>query len=254
MPRACSTLLCNLIAQSPRVHATATSGVHEIGYIARGFFETEEFKTMLPLDGERQFFDFLRGGISHAYDSMTDRPVVVDKCRSWVGHLDQLYKVFPDAKVLVPVRDVRGVLSSLEKLRRQHPSRFTGVEKANPQNWTTVEKRSQGWLAMPPLSIAIERIHDAMRFKDRLHFVHAEELTSNPQMTMNRVWAFLGEEPIMHDTENVEQYTTEHELGWPFGDHAIRPAIRPLEPDWFDTLGREFSNVIHQKFGWLNDL
>ena len=254
MPRACSTLLCNLIAQNPRIHATPTSGVHEIGYIARGFFDTDEFKTMLPEDGERQYLDFVRGGITHAYDSLTDRPIVVDKCRSWIGHLDQLYKVFPDAKVIVPVRDVRGVLTSLEKLRRKHPSRFTGIEKANPQNWTTVEKRSQGWLSIPPLSIAIERIFDALRFKDRLLFVHAEDLTQDPQATMNKVWEYLGEEPFAHDTNNVEQYTQEHELGWPYGDHAIRPKITPLQPEWNEVLGRQLSEQIRQKFNWINEL
>lgn len=254
MPRACSTLLCNLLAQNPRVHATATSGVHEIGYIARGFFDTEEFKTMAPLEGEAQYLDFVRGGISHAYDSMTERPIVVDKCRSWVGHLDQLYKVFPDAKVIVPVRDVRGVLASLEKLRREHPSRFTGIEKANPQNWTTIEKRSQGWLSIPPLSIALERIHDARRFANRLLFVHAEELTANPQAVMDAVWEYLGEDAFIHNTQAVDQYTREHELGWPYGDHAIRSEIQPLVKDWQEVLGRQFSEAINQKFTWVNDL
>jgi hypothetical protein len=123
-----------------------------ISYIARDFFETEEFKTFKnPLDGERQYHNFLRGGIKSAFDGDTDRPVVVDKCRSWIGHLDQLFQVFPDARVLVPVRDVRGILSSFEKMRIKHPSRFVGVEKQSPQNWTTVEKRSQGWLQIPPL-------------------------------------------------------------------------------------------------------
>jgi len=32
LPRSCSTLLCNLLAQNPRVHATPTSPLHEIGY------------------------------------------------------------------------------------------------------------------------------------------------------------------------------------------------------------------------------
>jgi len=256
LPRACSSLLQNLLAQNPQVHATATSGVHEIGYIARGFFDTEEFKTFKnPLDGEQQYYDFLRGGIQSAFDSRTDRPIVVDKCRSWVGHLDQLFKVFPDAKVLVPVRDVRGILTSLEKKRAQHPSRFTGVEKANPQNWTTVEKRAQGWLSIPPLSIALERIHDAVRtHKGRLHFVHAEDLTNDPQETMNKVWSYLGMDPFVHNTNNVEQYTTEHELGFPYGDHKIRPKIEPLKKEWNEVLGRDLSSAIATKFQWINEL
>ena len=61
LPRAGSTLLMNLLAQNPKVHATATSGLHEIGYIARQFSETEEFKTIIdPKDGETLFYDYVK--------------------------------------------------------------------------------------------------------------------------------------------------------------------------------------------------
>lgn len=256
LPRACSTLLQNLLAQNPKIHATATSGIHEIGYIARDFFETEEFKTFIdPLQGEKQYFNFLRGGIRSAFDDETDRPIVIDKCRSWIGHLDQLYEVFPDAKVIVPVRDMRGILSSFEKIRMKHPSRFTAVEKQNPQNWTTIEKRCQGWLSMPPLSIAVERIHDAIkRHKHKLHFVHAEQLTQDPVKTMNNIWDYLEIDRFEVNPMNVEQYTHEHELGWPYGDHTIKNVVSPLNPDWDNILGKDLSAQIRQSFDWINDL
>ena len=115
LPRAGSTLLMNLLAQNPKVHSTATSGLHEIGYIARQFSATEEFKTIPnPEGGETLFYDYVKGGCENAFNRLTDRPIVADKCRSWVGHLDMLFAIWPDAKVLVPVRDVRGILSSLE--------------------------------------------------------------------------------------------------------------------------------------------
>jgi sulfotransferase len=256
LPRSGSTLLCNALAQNPRVHSTATSGLHEIGYIARQFSATEEFKTIPnPQDGETLFYDYVKGGCENAFNRLTDRPVVVDKCRSWVGHLDMLFAIWPNAKVLVPVRDMRGILSSFEKKWRKHPFPFTGVEKQSPQNWTTVEKRAQGWLNIPPLGIAVERLSDAVkRYKDKLHFVHFEELTKNPKQTMNKVWEYLEEEPFDHNFDNVEQYTVEHELGWPYGDHEIRNQVKPLENDWSRTLGKDFSEKINESFKWINDL
>jgi len=255
LPRACSTLLCNLLAQNPRVHATATSPLHEIGYIARKVFQTEEVKSMNPLEAEKLYYNYVRGGCGHAFDEITDRPVVVDKCRSWIGHLDQTFKVFPDAKILVPVRDVRGILSSMEKKRQQHPAPFNGFEEANPTNFTTIEKRVNGWLQNPPIGIAVERLHEATkRFKDKLHFVHAEDLTENPKDTMKKVWEFLGEEQFEHDFNNIKQYTHEHEVGFPYGDHSIRSSVKPLEKDWNEHLGRDLSEIIKQKFDWINKL
>jgi sulfotransferase len=256
LPRAGSTILCNLLAQNPLVHSTATSGLHEIGYIARQFHQTEEFKTIPnPKDGETLFYDYIKGGCENAFNRLTDRPIVADKCRSWIGHLDMLFAIWPDAKVLVPVRDMRGILSSLEKKWRKHPFPMTGVEKASPQNWTTVEKRAQGWLQIPPLGIAVERLSDAARrHKDKLRFVHFNKLTGSPATTMQDIWMYLGIERPEHDFNNVEQYTKEHELGWPYGDHEIRSKVAPVKPDWNEVLGEKFSEQINQSFSWITSL
>lgn len=255
LPRSCSTLLCNILAQNPSIHATGSSPLHEIGYVARNVFKTEEARGMQPKDAESMYLNYVKGGIQSAFDGITDRPIVVDKNRSWIGHLDQLFKIFPDAKVLVPVRDIRGVIASMEKKFRKHPSVFNGPEAANPQSWTTLEKRVQGWLSSPPVGIAIERIHEAsQRFKKKLLFVHAEDLTNDPEGTMAEVWKYLGEAPFAHDFNNVEQYTVEHDLGWPYGDHLIRKTVKPLEKDYNDILGKQLADQIGSKFQWIKDL
>jgi sulfotransferase len=256
LPRACSTLLQNLLAQNSLVHATGTSGVHEIMYLAKAFFKTEEFRTIPePKEGEAVFLDFMRAGIPAAFESLTDRPVVVDKCRSWIGSINLLLQINPDAKILVPVRDVRGILSSLEKKYQQHPGFQLEMAQQDTAQIQTVEGRVRFWLDRPPVGIAIQRLHEVARLhRGRVHFVHAEELSSEPQKTMEKVWNYLGMDPIVHDTDNVLQYTKEHELGWPYGDHQVRPQVRPLEPDWHQTLGKELSEVLRQKFNWINEL
>lgn len=255
LPRSCSTLLCNILAQHPNVHATGSSPLHEIGYIARNVFQCEEAKSMQPEDMESLYLNYVLGGMQNAYNQLTDRPIVADKNRSWIGHLDQLFKIIPNAKVLVPVRDVRSILSSLEKIRRKHPSALSSIEIQSAQNWTTIERRVQGWLQSPPLGIALERVYEAsQRFKDKLHFVNADNLTSDPEGTMQKVWNYLELDYPNHDFNNVEQYTREHEMGWPYGDHSIRSKIVALEKDYHDILGKQLSNTVRDKFTWVYDL
>jgi len=256
LPRACSTLLQNLLAQNPLVHATATSGVHEVMYLSKAFFKTEEFRTIPnPADGEKLFMDFMRAGISNSFDSLTDRPIVVDKCRSWIGSTGLLFKLFPDAKLLVPVRDIRGVLSSMEKKFQQHPEFQLEMSQQDTGRIQTIEGRCGFWLDTAPVGLAIQRIHELARLhKDKVHFVHTEDLTADPQGTMDKVWKYLGMESFTHDPANVEQYTKEHELGWPYGEHIIRSEVKSLKPDWHDTLGRQLSETINQKFNWIQNL
>ena len=74
LPRAGSTLLMNLLAQNEKVHSTATSGLHEIGYIARQFHSTEEFKTIPnPRDGETLFYDYVQGGCERTETETEER-------------------------------------------------------------------------------------------------------------------------------------------------------------------------------------
>lgn len=225
-------------------------------YLSKAFFKTEEFRSIpQPKDGEQLFSDFMRGGIVNSFDSITDRPIVVDKCRSWIGSANLLFQLFPDAKLLVPIRDIRGVLSSMEKKFQAHPGFQMEGNQADTARIQTVEGRCQFWLDSAPIGIAIQRIHELARVHaNKVHFVHAEDLTSDPQRTMEKVWDYLGEEPFIHNTTNVEQYTIEHELGWPFGDHTVKPKVTALQPDWHDTLGRQLSEALNQKFNWINEL
>jgi sulfotransferase len=256
LPRACSTLLQNLLAQNPRVHATATSGVHEIMYLSKAFFKTEEFRSLPdPKTGEQLFHDFMRGGITQSFHSLTDRPVVVDKCRSWIGSANLLFQLFPQAKLLIPVRDIRGILSSMEKKFQAHPAFQMEGSQSDTGRIQTIEGRCQFWLDTAPVGIAVQRLYELVRLhKDKVHFVHAEDLTSDPQGTMDKVWQYLGEEPFTHNPMDVEQYTVEHELGWPFGDHAVQPVVKPLKPDWNETLGKQISEALNQKLNWINEL
>ena len=255
-PRSCSTLLCNILAQNPRFHSTASSGIIDLIYPARkNLSDLGEFKAMNPRDAENMFHDWARGGITNAFNSLTDRPVVFDKGRSWLGYLDLLFLLFPDAKVIVPIRDVRGIVTSVEKVRRKHPAYFTPEE--NPaNNYTTIEKRVQSWLSSIRLGTPIERLYEAAtRFKNKLHFVKAEELTSSPKKTLKKLYAYLGEKYYDHDFDNVKQYTSEHDgVWWPYGDHTIRGVVKPLNEDWNDVLGRQLAESINTKFSWVNTL
>jgi sulfotransferase len=225
-------------------------------YLSKAFFKTEEFRSIpKPAEGEALFTDFMRAGIASSFDSLTDRPVVVDKCRSWIGSAGLLFKLFPDARLLVPVRDIRGVLSSMEKKFQKHPEFQLEMNQQDTARIQTVEGRINFWLDTAPVGLAIQRVHELARLhKDKVLFVHAEDLTADTQNTMNKVWSYLDMEPVKHDLSNVIQYTKEHELGWPYGDHEIRSEVKPLRPDWHDTLGRQLSEQINQKFSWIHAL
>lgn len=240
LPRSGSTLLCNILNQNPRFHATSTSGVLDMLLAIRNNWNNiVEFKaTRNDLAKMR----VLRGMLQSFYADL-DKAVIFDKSRGWPGFLEMAESLLGHkAKVLVCVRDVRDVLSSFEKLwRKESKSGQISQEKANMLKFQTIEGRCDVFLSNnQPVGSAYNRIKDALArgYGDRMHFVFFEELTSDPQKIMRAVYEFIGEDYFDHDFDNVEQTTNEDDFFHGFKDlHTIRRKVRPVYSDWREVLG-----------------
>ena len=244
LPRSGSTLLANILAQNPRFHATATSGILEILFLVRnGWGKIAEFQAAVDrVENERDKLRVLRG-ILESYHAERGRPVVFDKSRSWLAHLELAEKLIErPAKVLVPVRDVREVLASFERLWRSTAATSQVAQEAkNYAEFQTVAGRCDVWMRRDqPVGLALNRIKDALHrgFADRMHFVRFESLTRAPEPTLRAVYEFLGEPWYAHDFDRVEQVTAEDDRVYGFPDlHTIRTKVEPVPPRWPEILG-----------------
>ena len=237
MPRAGSTLLCNILAQNPRFQVTATSGILETLFIMRKNWEDIlEFKAPGLPPNTREKRNVMRAMLDGYFADSPGRggrPVVFDKSRSWLAHLEMAESILGrKAKVLVPVRDVREILSSFEKIWRK--SRATGPTPHEQQfyrEFQTVEGRCDVMMREDQVvGIAYTRVRDALvrGFRDRMHFVPFEHLTARPAEVLAGIYKFLGEEPFTHNFEHVEQVTSEDDTMYNLkGLHDIRPKVEP---------------------------
>ncbi len=241
LPRSGSTLLCNILAQNPRFHVTGTSGIMDVMFGVRNQWNNlVEFKAAPNPDGELRV---LRG-ILHNYYADTDKPVVFDKCRGWLSLLEMAEAVLGrKAKVLVPVRDVRDVLASFEKLwRKTAATKQVAQESASYFQFQTVEGRTEMWMRSDqPVGLAYNRIKDALArgYGDRMFLVDFDDLTTDPEGTMKRVYGFLGEDSYPHDFDHVDQVTHEDDSVHGFVNlHTIRSKVEPMSPQWPTVLGQ----------------
>jgi sulfotransferase len=244
LPRSGSTLLANLLTQNPRFHSTATSGILEILFLVRNSWDKVlEFRAAVDrVENEAEKIRVLRG-ILQAYHSERGRPVVFDKSRSWLAHLELAEKLLErPAKVLVPVRDVREVLASFERLWRSSSATGQVAQEANNYaEFQTIKGRCDVWMrGDQPVGLALNRIKDALHrgFADRMHFVRFEQLTQNPGPTLRAIYDFLGEPWFEHDFNNVAQVTAEDDRVFGFPDlHTIRAKVEPVPIRWPEILG-----------------
>jgi sulfotransferase len=245
LPRSGSTLLCNLLWQNPRLYASETSGIMDVMWNVRNQWDNLiEFKAVLDKAANQASKLRVLRAVLEAHYAAVDRPVIFDKARSWLAHLEMAEAVLGrKAKVLVPVRDVRDVLASFEKLWRSNAAlRQAPQEGQHYFEFQTVEGRCKLWAcADQPVGLAYNRVKDALQrgFRDRMHFVRFEELTQRPAETMRGIYEFLGETPFEHDFEHVEQITREDdEVHGLIGLHTIRSKVEPIAPQWPKILGK----------------
>jgi sulfotransferase len=175
--------------------------------------------------------------------------IPVDKSRDWLPNYNLLNRVFGgDVKMIVTIRDLRGVLASFEKKYRKHPERFEG-------NVNSVEDRVNNWLApdfiVTPYLNAIREAH-LQKFADKLLFVRAEDLARYPEREFERIYEYLEMDYFYHDFGNVKQRTHEHDgLHEPFGDHRVHEGVvAPLEDDYLDVLGQSLCSKIVTNHSW----
>lgn len=240
LPRSGSTLLMNILAQNPRFGVSATSGIMDIMFGVRNNWDSlVEFKAHPDEAAKKRVIK----GILENYYATSDKPVVFDKSRGWLSLIQMYEYIFEkEAKIIVPVRDMRDVVASFEKLWRAN-SMNTQIPQESQFyfDFQSVEGRVKVWLRPDqPVGLAYNRIVDAIKrgFSDRLFFVRFEDLTTKPKETMEKIYAFLDEPDFEHDFNTVKQVTWEDdEVHGIKGLHDIRQKVEPIESSWKKTLG-----------------
>lgn len=240
MPRSGSSLLANILAQNPRIHTTSTSGILDIIFSIRNNWDNLiEFKASPNEEGKKRV---LRGILGNYYADV-EEPTIGDKSRGWLAYIELAEMILQQPpKILVPVRDIRDILASFEKLYRKGAATTQlGQEREQYFKWQTIEGRCEIWSSQEqPVGLAFNRIKDALHrgHRDKLHFVRYEDLTAHPDRTLRKIYEFLQEDEFDHDFDNVEQVTHEFDEVHGIKDlHTIRPKVQPQVPQWPVILG-----------------
>jgi sulfotransferase len=258
LPRAGSTLLQNIMAQNIDFYSTPTSGLIELLYGARvNYTKSPEFNAQDPELMKKGFLTFCKAGMEGWISAITDKKYYLDKGRSWGIHYDFVKMVMGESpKIIVMVRDLREVFSSMEKNFRKNPDKLNVIVNWDTLQNTSIPKRIDNWANTVPIGLAIERLKDIIDIKNdvHMHFIRYEELCLNPDAVMKRLYNYLEIPLFQHDFDNIEQITQEDDTVYTsFGDHKIRHKLELLQPDSNEILGPHVCEYIYNRYKWFYD-
>lgn len=257
LPRAGSTLLCQILNSNPNFHVTPTSGVLDMLKIMRSQFSQNP--TWRAQDRLKIYENFRMGLQGFIEGYFHDAKTVFDKNRGWPSNIKLIDSIFQteNSKVIWLYRDPVEIISSIEHQYQKTYLMENMDESVAPGAFMTLDRRistyasSDGIIAHP-----IESLKDAleMGYGSRILFIRYYELTNETQRVMDMIHQFLGEEQYEYDLLHVKQTTWEFDGIY---NYKFLHTIREGEIKWKKgdyKLEDKFIHAINERFAPLNKL
>jgi len=255
LPRAGSTLIQNILMQNPDIYSTPTSGVIELLSTARTLYSNNDaFRAQDAKTMKSGFKNFCNKGFFGFYDGVTDRPYVMEKSRGWLGYQDFVeFFMGEKPKIVCMVRDLRSIFSSMEKNYRKNPDKDPNIVNTVELKNMTTTSRIDHYSVSPPIGPSLEWLSETFQRKQDkdILFIRFEDLTLEPERELKKIYNYLELPYFEHDFNNVQQLTFENDvIHGIFGDHQIKPQVKPIKDDYIEILSQENCDRLRQHYDW----
>jgi len=256
LPRSGSTLLSSILNQNPRFYSGPSSPVLGAMYAVEENFTNNELYTGYPKPNQvREII----GSIPHHFYSDVQQPVVFDKNRAWTARVPYIEGyIGQQAKILVPVRRVDEILTSILTMVHRNPfqegqPRINFVDEQLVKTNTPINDYNRCMYLLNGGGIVYESLNAIMEgftqnVRDKMHFVDYNDLVSNPEKIMEDIYDFLGEEYYEHDFDSLSNIHREDDLfTYGLSDmHEVRSELKKTAPPPASVLPPEILDLYEQ--------
>jgi len=260
LPRSGSTMLSAILNQNPQIHSGPSSPVTGLMMaMEQMLLQDELFRAHPKPDCARKII----ASVIDNFYSDVDRPVVIDKNRSWVnrpeyisGYLDQ------QPKIICPVRNIDEILTSFIMLQRRNgyvseSGRINFIDEMLVKNNIPLTDDNRCEFIASPNGILGQSYHglrDALTkgYGKHMHFVEYSDLVDDPRGTMKKLYEFLELPEFEHDFDNLKNLHEEKDAEvYGLEDmHHVRSAVANSAPRPQDILSKDTLNKCKDAEFW----
>jgi len=225
LPRTGSTLLTSVLYQNPTIH---TGGNSPVCPIMLGLFHscwTNAKQQIFANNAQQKAIDLI-SSVPYSYYSDISRPIILDKCRSWIykPNVELIVNYITDQpKFIVMLRPVEEILLSYGYLRMnnkyptQHGKDWTGDVFSD-----LLSEENRQFILTPAEGI----IYAKKNFPQNCIFITYDELVNNTRQVLKNIYNFFGWEWFDHNLENIVNENPENDGVYNLkGQHEVRPKI-----------------------------
>lgn len=251
-PRAGSTLLSAILNQNPRFYSGPSSPVVLSMLTLEQALSKDELYNAYPKPAQATA---LIANTLPTWYSDIDKPVIIDKNRSWINHMHYISGYFGiQPKVLFPIRSVPEILASFISMYHRNPYKggpkvpFLDEMLIKAGLPLTDDNRCQALChetgILGSCYRGLQQVY-AQGNERQVHLIEYDDLINMPEDTMRRIYNFLEEDYYEHDFTAIENIHQERDLevyGLP-DMHAVRPTLKKTSVKPEDVLS---TNILAQ--------
>jgi sulfotransferase len=255
LPRAGSTLLCQLLGQHPSIYSIGhSSPLSDVFNHLRQVLSDEPFLlAQLDADFDLTYHRLLNAyrGFINGWFTETDKPVVVDKNREWLRMVETVNLLDPNFRMLVCIRDLRQVFGSIEAQHQKtllidfpdHMAPHSAYERADALFG------KEGVIGRPLKSIEYLLTDVSQALRERIGFVAFEALVSDPVETLRLLYRWLDLPPAPLDPQHLTVKPHESDSYYRYKyRHNTYPSFCPPE---VHSISPRIEQEILKNFGWF---
>ncbi len=255
LPRAGSTLMCQLLGMHPDIYSEGHSSplLHCLTELRYQVSDDPFLLSQLDMDFERSYARLQSAyrGFMHGWFAEATQPWLVDKNRDWLNQLDLLLSLNPGARLLVCVRDLGQVIGSIEAQHQQtvlldFPNHIADLSFYDRTDALLAKKGVVG----SPLR-SIEAMQDQLPDKQNLvYYVVFEDLMREPDVVMQSIFKWLEIDSIPVNTTALPTKLHESDSYYRFKyRHKTRPQISSPRQHHIPP---RISDELLRSFNWFN--
>ena len=256
LPRSGSTLLSSILNQNPKFYSGPSSPVLGTMYAVEENFTNNELYTGYPKPNQvREII----GSIPHHFYSDVKKPIVFDKNRAWTARVPYIEGyIGQQAKILVPVRRVDEILTSVLSMIHRNPfqegqERINFVDEYLVKTNTPINDYNRCMHLLNSDGIVYESLNAVKvgldeNMRDKMHFVDYNDMVSNPEQVMEDIYDFLGEEYYEHTFDDLSNIHRENDLNtYGLGDmHEVHSKLEKTSNSPESVLPEEILDLYEQ--------
>lgn len=254
LPRSGSTLLCNILNQNPRFHASSTSALsYGVNALTQLWSNSPEVKSDLHNDkvGTELRLKYALSGMITGWYAHRTEPVIFDKGRSWCTASLILKQLYPDSVIIACVRDLRAVFGSCEKQHKVNPLLD---DSPDPMQRTQYSRADRMFAPNGVIGSCVVGVEDLLRRRPKgLVFVQYESLVKSPKTVLQEVYAELGEDYYKHDFTDVANTADDVDALYLCKfPHTGDGPVEPRPDDWQEHVAPDLAQQIMQRYQGYN--